>query len=220
MRRVPWLTPIAALCLAGCSGASLPAPTVVSVNPAERPASSSGPVTVTIDAVLPTLADHGLDTVTIDDRLSVRIGPRPFGPSHWADAGVITDFLPSVLSEGSYDVTVEVGDGRLTTASSAFTVTAGTWPVGYIVDMIGGQTSGVPFGVTIRAQGGADGGYDGTVNFAVPGAAVSPQISGPFTGGVRVELITITADHSGQYHLDVSDLAGRTGRSLNFQLAQ
>jgi len=209
-----------ALCLAACSGATLPAPTVVSVNPAERPASSSGPVTVTLDAILPTLADHGLDTVTVDDSLSLKIGPRPFGPSHWTDAGVITDFLPSVLPEGSYDVTVELGDGRLTTASNAFQVTAGTWPVGYIVDMIGAQTSGVPFGVTIRAQGGEDGGFTGTVNFAVPGATVSPQISGPFAAGVRVELITVTVDHSGQYHLDVSDLAGRTGRSLNFQLNQ
>src|SRR5262249_31783423 len=148
------------------------------------------------------------------------IGPRTFGPSRWADAGVITDFLPSVLPEGSYDVTVELGDGRSTTASSVFQVTPGTWPVGYIVDMIGDQTSDAPFGVTIRAQGGTDGGYIGTVNFAVPGATVTPAISGPFVGGIRVEVLTITVTHPGQYHLDVSDLAGRTGRSLNFQISQ
>ena len=103
---------LTALLLAGCSGATLPPPTVASVSPAERPASSSGPVTVTLDAVLPTLADHGTNTVTVDDRLTLTIGPRPFGPSRWADAGVITDFLPSVLPEGSYDVPVELGDGR------------------------------------------------------------------------------------------------------------
>jgi len=193
---------------------------VVSVSPAERPASSSGPVTVTLDAVLPTLADHGLNTVTVDDRLTLKIGPRPFGPSHWADAGVITDFVPSVLPEGSYDVTVELGDERLTTATGAFRVTAGDWPVGYTIDMIGGQRSGTPFGVTIRAQGAPDGGYGGTVNLAVPGARVSPGISGPFAAGVRVEVITVTVDHSAAYHLDVSDLAGRTGRSLNFQINQ
>ena len=218
MTRTAWL--LAALSLAGCSGATLPAPTVVSVSPAQRPASSSGPVTVTLDAILPTLADHGLDTVTIDDRLTMKIGPRAFGPSRWADGGVITDFLPTVLPEGTYDVTVELGDGRTTTASSAFEVTQGTWPVGYIVDMIGNQTSGAPFGVTIRAQGGTDGGYIGTVNFAVPGATVTPVVSGPFVGGVRVEVLTITVTHAGQYHLDVSDLAGRTGRSLNFQISQ
>ena len=72
------------------------------------------------------------------------------------DAGVISDFLPSVLPEGTYDVTVELGDGRLSTATGAFQVTQGFWPIGYTIDMIGGQTSGVPFGVTIRAQGGAD----------------------------------------------------------------
>jgi hypothetical protein len=218
VRRLPPL--LVAVCLAGCSGATLPEPTVVSVSPADRPASSSGPVTVTLDAVLPTLADHGLNSITVDDSLTLRIGPRPFGPSHWADAGVITDFLPSVLPEGSYDVTVELGDGRLTTASSAFRVSAGSWPTGYIIDMIANQKSGVPFGVTLRAQGGRDGGYDGTVNLSVPGATVDPVISGPFVAGVRVEVITVTTSHSGQYHLDVSDLAGRAGQSLNFQISQ
>jgi hypothetical protein len=209
-----------ALCVSGCTGATLPPPTVVSVSPAQRPASSSGPVTVTLDAVLPTLADHGANTATVDDRLTLKIGPRRFGPSHWADAGVITDFLPSVLSEGSYDVTVELGDGRLAMATDAFRVTAGAWPVGYTIDMIGGQTSTIPFGVTIRAQGGPDGGYGGTVNLSVSGAEVSPTISGPFMAGVRVEVITITVDHAANYQLVVSDLAGRTGQSLYFHVRQ
>jgi hypothetical protein len=210
-----------AFCLAGCTGATLPPPTVVSVSPAERPASSSGPVTVTVDAILPTLADHGLDTVTVDDSLTLKIGPRPFGPSRWVDAGVITDFLPSVLPEGSYDVTVELGDGRLTTATGAFQVTRGTWPVGYTIDMIGAQTSGVPFGVTVRAQGAPDGGYSGTVFLSVPGATVSPTISGPFDGGFRVEVITVTVQTPGPYHLDVSDLSGGPGgRSLDFFVRQ
>ena len=211
---------LVALCLAGCSGATLTPPTVVSVSPAERPASSSGPVTVTLDAVLPTLADHGAGTVSVDDRLTLRIGPRPFGPSRWVDAGVITDFLPSVLAEGRYDLTVELGDGRLTTAPDAFRVTAGDWPVGYTIDTIGDQTSGIPFGVTVRARGAPDGGYGGTVNFSVPGATVSPTISGPFAAGVRVEVITVSVGSTGNYHLVVSDLAGRAGRSLDFRITQ
>lgn len=208
------------LWVAGCTGATLPPPTVVSVTPSERPASSSGPVTVTLDAVLPTLADHGAETVSVDDRLTLKIGPRPFGPSRWTDAGVITDFLPAVLAPGSYDVTVELGDGRLTTATDAFQVTAGDWPVGYTIDMIGDQTSNRPFGVTIRARGAPDGGYGGTVNLSVPGAAVAPTISGPFSAGVRVEVITVTTQSPGNYHLEVSDLAGRTGRSLDFHVSQ
>jgi hypothetical protein len=206
--------------LVACNGATLPPPTVVSVSPPDRPASSSGPVTVTVDAVLPTLADHGAQTVTIDDRLTMKIGPRSFGPAHWADAGVISDFLPSVLPEGTYDITVELGDGRLSTATGAFRVTQGFWPIGYTIDMIGGQTSGVPFGVTMRAQGAPDGGYGGTVNLAVAGATVSPTISGPFNAGVRVEVITVTVNNPGQYRLDISDLAGRVGHSVFFQVRQ
>ncbi|HEY1334890.1 MAG TPA: hypothetical protein VGF31_11590 [Myxococcaceae bacterium] len=208
------------LLLAGCSGATLPAPTVVSVSPAGRQASTSGPVTVTIDAVLPTVADHGTNTVTVDDRLTVTIGPRPFGPSRWTDAGVITDFMPSVLPEGSYDVTVELGDGRLATASDALHITPGEWPVGYTVGMIGDQTSGVPFGVTLRAQGAPDAGYTGTVFLSVPDATVVPSVTGPFSANLRVETITVTVDHPGQYHLEVMDLDGRPGRSLDFHVAR
>ena len=208
------------LWVAGCSGATLSPPTVVSVTPSERPASSSGPVTVTLDAVLPTLADHGAETASVDDRLTLKIGPRPFGPSRWTDAGVITDFLPSVLAEGSYDVTVELGDGRLTTATDAFRVTAGEWPNGYTIDVIGSQRSGVPFGVNIRAQGGPDGGYIGTVNLSVPFAAVSPTISGPFSAGFRFEVITVTVQNAGEYQLQVSDLRGRVGQSLFFHVSQ
>ena len=207
-----------ALALAGCSGATLPAPSIVSVDPAVRPASSSGPVTVTLDAVLPTLVDHGAGTATVDDRLTLKIGPRPFGPTRWSDAGVVTDFLPSVLPEGTYDVTVELGDGRSATASAAFRVTAGDWPVGYTVDTIPTQRSGVPFGVTLRAQGAPDGGYGGTVNLSVPGAQVTPTLSGPFVAGVRVEVITVTVDQRGDYQLVVSDLLGHPGTSLPFQV--
>lgn len=206
-----------ALALA-CSGSALPPPTVVSVNPAARPASSSGPVTITVDAVLPTLVDYGASTTTVDDRLTLKLGPRAFGPPVWTDGGVVTDFLPSVLPEGHYDVTVELGDGRLATAASAFQVTAGDWPVGYTVDTIPSQSSGVPFGVTIRARGAPDGGYGGTVNLAVPGARVTPAVSGPFVAGVLMQVITVTVDDAGQFQLVVSDLASHTGTSLPFHV--
>ena len=44
-----------------------------------------------------------------------------------------------VVVAGTYDVTVELGDGRLTTATDAFHVTQGIWPTGYTIDMIGDQ---------------------------------------------------------------------------------
>ena len=207
---------LVALCLSGCTGATLPPPTVVSVSPAQRPASSSGPVTVMVDAVLPTFVDHSAQAVSVDDRLTLSIGPRPFGPSRWADGGVVTDFLPSVLPQGSYDVRVELADGRLATATDAFRVTTGTWPVGYTIDTIPDQHSGIPFGVTLRARGGQDGGYIGTVNLSVPGATVSPGVSGPFVAGVRVEVITVTVGRPASYQLMVSDLGGGPGGTSLF----
>ena len=81
-----------------CNGSTLPPPGIVSVNPAERPASSSGPVTITVDAVLPTRVDYGASAVTVDDRLTLKIGPRTFGPPVWTDGGVVTEFFPSVLA--------------------------------------------------------------------------------------------------------------------------
>lgn len=213
----PVALPVLVLSLVGCTGATLPPPTVVSVSPPERPASSAGPVTVTLDAILPTLVDHGAGTAMVDDRLTLKIGPHALGTGHWADAGVVTDFLASILPQGSYDVTVQLGDGREAIAADAFRVTPGDWPVGYTVDTIPNQTSGVPFAVTIRARGAPDGGYGGTVNLSVPGAQVSPGITGAFDGGVRVEVITVSGD-AGDYQLLVQDLVGHLGMSLPFHV--
>lgn len=207
-----------ALLVAGCSGGTLPPPTIVSVAPAERPASSSGPVTVAVEAVLPTLVDYGGRSATVDDQISLKIGPHTFGPPVWTDGGVVTDFLPSVLPEGRYDVTVALGDGRSAVAASAFHVTAGDWPVGYTIDTIPSQTSGVPFGVTVRARGAPDGGYGGTVSLAVPGARVAPTTSGPFVDGVLVQVITVTGTDGGNFQLVASDLDGHIGTSLPFRV--
>ena len=207
--------------LAACSGATLPAPTIVSVTPGQRPASSSGPVTVTLDAILPTVVDYGAGSATVDDSLSLKIGGRPFGPSRWVDGGVITDFLPSVLPDGRYDVTVQLGDGRLAIATDAFDVTPGDWPIGYIISTIPSQHSGVPFGVSINAKGAPDGGYGGTVSLMTPtpGAHVSPSISGPFVAGQLDQVITVTVDSLPlDVSLQVSDLEGHSGTSLPFHV--
>ncbi len=208
-----------AVALAGCSGATLPPPTVVSVDPPERPASSSGPVTVTIDAVLPTVVDFGAASATVDDRVTVRVGTWTFATRRWADAGAVGEFVPSVLAEGRYDVMVQLGDGRQTTAMDAFRVTPGDWPVGYTIDTIPTQSAGVPFAVTLHARGAPDGGYGGTVNLSTSKGAVTPAITGAFDAGVRVEVITVTGVQSGDsVQLTAEDLAGHTGTSLSFHI--
>jgi hypothetical protein len=202
--------------LVACSGATLPDPTIRSVDPTQRAASGSGPVTVSVDAVLPTVVDYGAESAIVDDRLSLRIGPRAFGPDRWVDGGVVTDFLPSLLPEGTYDVTVQLGDGRTATASNAFTVTLGSWPTGYTVDSIPAEKSGVAFGVTLRAVGPNSPSFVGTVNLEVPGATVTPTVSGPFEAGVRVETITVTGH--GMRQLLITDLASHTGVSAPFMV--
>ena len=217
----PRLVPAAVvLGLFACDGATPPPPRILSVAPAQRPASSAGPVTVTLDAVLPTAVDFGSGTATVDDTLAVQIGPRPFGPGHWADAGVVTDFLASTLPEGTYDVRVQLGDGRQATASGAFKVTAGDFPTGYTLSTIPTQTSGVPFAVTITAQGARDGGYGGTVNLGLttPRGTLAPGISGAFDAGVRTEMVTVTTDREDEYQIRVQDLVGHFGISLPFHV--
>ena len=216
MNRARWLIVLAAA-LQACNGGTLPPPNIVSVQPASRPASASGEVTVVLDAVLPTVANYGANSATIDDTLVLKIGTRPFGPTRWTDGGVVADFLPSVLPEGQYDVTLALGDGRTATAEGAFTVTQGAWPSGYSIDPIPSETSGVPFGVTLRANGPAiDGGFGGTVFLNVPGATVTPTISGPFQNGVRVEVITVTG--AGNRRLVVTDLVSNSAQSNPFQV--
>jgi len=211
MRSIPVL--LLAL-LVACNGGTFPDPVIRSVEPTQRAASGSGPVTVAIDAVLPTVVDYGAESATVDDRLSLRVGPRAFGPDRWIDGGVVTDFLPSLLPEGTYDVTVQLGDGRTATASNAFTVTPGSWPTGYTVDSIPTENSGVAFGVTLRATGPNAPTFSGTVNLEVPGATVTPTVSGAFEAGVRVQSITVTGH--GMRQLLITDLASHTGVSAPF----
>lgn len=217
MTRSAWLVVVAGA-VVGCHSEPLPPPTVVSVEPAQRAASASGQVTVVLDAVLPTVADYGANSASVDDRMTLRIGTRVFGPAHWTDGGVVSDFLPSVLPDGRYDVSLELGDGRTATATDAFTVTPGEWPVSYSIDTIPDETSGVPFGVTIRANGPVDGGFRGTVSLDILGATVSPSISGPFQNGLRVEVITVTVTHPGSHQLVVTDLVSHSGISAPFQV--
>jgi hypothetical protein len=114
----PFAIALLGAAVVGCSSGELPPPNIVSVEPSTRAASASGQVTVVLDAVLPTFADYGANSATVDDRMTLRIGSRIFGPAHWTDGGVITDFLPSVLPDGQYDVSVELGR-PIATASNA-----------------------------------------------------------------------------------------------------
>ena len=93
-------------------------------------------------------------------------------------------------------------------------MTPGIWLTSYSIDPIPTETSGVPFGVTIRANGAVDGGFGGTVSLTVPGATVSPSTSGPFQNGLRVEVITVTGP--GFRRLVVTDLVSNSGTSNLF----
>ncbi len=204
-----------ALSLFGCGNQALPPVSIVSVVPGGMVASQPTAVSVQVDAQLAVQVNFGQSTLAVDTQMQVLIGPVLLGSDSYPPAGLVEATLPTVLAPGTYDATVEMGDGRTAVSHGAFTVTPGSWPSGYSIDAVGDQRSGVAFPVTLRALGPTAPAFEGNVLLSLIGSGtLSPEVSGAFTAGVRVETVVISG--TGEFTLLASDIAGDTGQSPSF----
>jgi hypothetical protein len=205
---------VAVLLLLGCSQ-SLPPVTIVSITPAGMVASEPTQVSVQVDAELAFQVDYGQGSATPDTEMEVLVGPQELGTGSYPPGGLAEGTLPTVLPDGTYNVTVKMGDGRMTIQPNAFTVDGGTWPFAYSVDSIADQRSGIPFSVTLRAVGPRGSNFGGNVLLRLLGdGSLAPTISGAFSTGVCTETVTVTG--TGEFTLLVSDINGGNGQSAPF----
>ncbi len=204
-----------ALSLFGCGSQTLAPVSIVSVMPGGMVASQPTVVSVQVDAQLAVQVNFGQSTLALDTQMQVLIGPVLLGSDSYPPGGLVEATLPTVLAPGTYDATVEMGDGRTAVSHDAFTVTPGTWPSGYTIDSVGDQRSGVAFPVTLRALGPTAPSFEGNVLLSLIGSGtLSPEVSGAFSAGVRVETVIISG--TGEFTLLASDIAGNTGQSPSF----
>ncbi|MFL5319902.1 MAG: hypothetical protein ACJ790_09605 [Myxococcaceae bacterium] len=213
MRRLAIAT---ALLLYGCGGA-VPPPKIVSVDPAESPASAVVQVRVKLEALLPSSVNYDKSTATAATAATIFVGDTNVGDSNVDPTGTVSALVPSILTPGTYDVRVLLSDGRSATAPQAFTVTPGVWPQSYTIDPIPDVTSGAAFPITVRAVGGAGTTFSGNVMLSVSKAAIRPTVSTSFVSGVLNQSVTLTAKNS-NVTITVRDSNGATGTSNTFHV--
>jgi len=205
------------LLMAGC-GSSLPDPSVVGVSPQTMLASEAREVVVRLEGILPFSVDYNQGTATADPATRLRIGGQEFASSGYRADGTLSAFIPSVLSEGTYDVEVRLADERTGTAAGAFTVTPGNWPDQYQFEgTIPEQVVGQPFAVTIRAlkEGVTFPSFTGTARLTGNRPEFVPLITQPFDAGLVTER-TVTIPYAGPATLTVTDTNGTTATSNSF----
>jgi hypothetical protein len=201
------------LCL-GCSDA-LPPVSIASVTPTGMVASQPTQVSVQVDAVLGFQVDYGQSSVSADSRMQVLVGRVELGTGNYPPDGLVRGVVPTVLPAGTYNVTVQMGDGRAATLRNAFTVDGGSWPAAYSIDPISDQHANVTFSVTLRAVGPQASRFAGNVLLSLLGdGTVTPNISGAFSSGVLTENVTITG--TGEFTLLASDINDGNGQSAPF----
>lgn len=209
---------LASLLALGCGESALPAPEIVSITPASALASEASSVVVQVDGVLPTSLDYDRSSVDLNADVSLLVGTLAVGTGKWQPNGALVGNVPSLLAPGSYDVQVAFSDGRIGTLPDAFTVAPGLWPDRYTVEPIADQRAGVPFQVTIHAEGANGPGFHGNVLLHVLQApGITPSLSDPFQGGDLTQQVTISQPASGVVFF-VTDLDGNLGASGAFDV--
>lgn len=212
-----WLTLSGSLLhFAACGGEPPEAPRILAYVPDRLVEGSGGSITLETEGVPPLVVDYGASRVEVPERVELFLGDlalegerRPEDPDHVVVA------IPSALPIGDYPLRLRFEDGRQTRAAGSFRVSPSPVPIGYTFDPIAAQERGVPFEITLRAQGSAAADFDGTVQLSASKGSISPSVTGPFENGVRVETVTVTpvAD---ELTITASDDAGHSGTSNAF----
>lgn len=201
---------------AGCGG-PLPSPRIDSIVPGEITEGEVPQVVIGISAVMPFFVDYGRSEGSVDPGVQVKIGGRSvIAPMLTADRTVVGT-APFGLPPGDHDVAITLSDGRAAISPASFQVRPGVFPDSFTIDPIAPQTRGTPFDITIRAAGPGALEFTGAVELTTDRGTVEPAVSGPFSGGVRVERVTVTAIAQ-ELVITVRDAQGHTGSSNAFRV--
>lgn len=198
-----------------------PDPVIRSVTPSEMVASEATTLAIDTRLPLPMGVDYATGEIEADTRVTLTVGTLTAPTLTVLDIspqGVITARVPSELAEGSYDVKLELGDGRTAELPGGLTVVQGQWPDGYSFDPIAQKQRLAPFTVTVRATGANAASFRGTVRFgASAGATIRPRVSDPFVDGVLTQEVVVDSASSNVI-ISVSDIDGNRGTSNEFVL--
>jgi hypothetical protein len=207
------------LLLCACEPYASPAPNIVSIEPEEVVSGEAATIVVTLDAPLPVKVDYGKQTATLVTP-TLLIGEQEVTITRVEQDGTLLANVPGSLSTGPQDVRLELGDGSGSVSEQGLTVLPlppelesrtvdggpgdpqpepdpgggeGKEPLvtGLRIDRISEQVRGVPFTITLRAEGPEAALFEGQVQLSTNKGRVEPNLSKPFSKGVRQEQVVI-----------------------------
>jgi hypothetical protein len=165
---------------------------IVSITPTQQGAAESKTVTVELDLDPRFLVDYDTRTALLLDQPTLQVGSQTVALERYLGNGRFEGTVLPGLNVGTYDIRVSLPDGREATLPQAWRVRPS---VGFWIESIGDQIQDQPFTVTIHATGTEAEQFEGTVSMSIlrfQGNATSTRFqSGPFSGGLRREQITI-----------------------------
>ncbi|MFY0525126.1 hypothetical protein ACN28I_18950 [Archangium gephyra] len=206
---------LSSLVLCACEPYASPPPNIVSIEPEEVVSGETAEISLKLDAPLPVKVDYGHGTATLLTP-TLLIGGQTVTILRVEQDGTLQASVPGSLSAGQQDVRLEMGDGSESVSEQGLTVLP-TPPVmtprsadggpadpeadpaggrdllvtGVRIDPIPDQVRGVPFSITLRAEGPEAALFEGQVLLYANKGHVSPNLSNPFRQGVRQEQVVI-----------------------------
>lgn len=207
---------LSTLVLCACEPYASPAPNIISIEPEEVVSGEAATIVLTLDAPLPVKVDYGEQSATLVTP-TLLIGGQEVAITRVQEDGTLLASVPGVLPAGTQEVRLELENGSESTSEQALTVlplppemtprSVGGNPAdpqpepgsegkelrvtGLSIDPIPDQVRGVPFSITLRAEGPDAALFEGQVQLTANKGRVSPNLSRSFSKGVRQEQVVL-----------------------------
>ena len=208
---------LSTLVLCACEPSASPAPNIVSIEPEEVVSGEATTIVLTLDAPLPVKVDYGEQTATLVTP-TLLIGGQEVAITRVQEDGTLLASVPGVLPAGTQEVRLELENGSGSISEQGLTVlplppemtprSVGGGPAdpqpepgsgegkelrvtGLSIDPIPAQVRGVPFSITLRAEGPDAALFEGQVQLTANKGHVSPNLSRSFSKGVRQEQVVL-----------------------------
>ncbi|WNG49933.1 hypothetical protein F0U60_41795 [Archangium minus] len=201
---------LSASLLCACGSYSSPPPNIVSIEPEEVVSGEASTITLELDAPLPVKVDYGRRTATVV-LPTIMIGGKQVTVAQLEQTGMLRATVPTDLPAGPQEVRLELEDGNESLQAQGITVLpvppelspqtgnpnqgggTSTDPelTGLLIDPIADQVRGVPFLITLRAEGPKAADFTGQVQISSNKGRVSPNLSNAFSQGVRQEEVVL-----------------------------
>ncbi len=212
------------LWVCACGTETPPKLKIRSLLPMEQSTADWQTLTLELEEAPPLLLDYGLSSAELGELPTLEIGPRSLTPTRYLGHGRYEALMEPGMAVGLYDVRVRTADGREAELSQSYRVKPAI--NGYWIDTIPDQLQDAPFTITIHVEGPDALVFDGSVTVSLnkgqliaPGnTSTSSFRTGPFSEGVRQEVVTIDTPANNLRILVVDD-EGTSTSSNEFRVA-